>query len=527
LITCTTITTKTNTMIERLILTGLINSKEFLQRIRPVWNSRYLQSRSATVLADWCVEFYDQNQSAPERLIEDVYYDKKERKEIPKDMIEEILEDLQDLAAEYDQSFNTDYVWKRTTEYFKKRHLELHQEEVKKRFEDGDIDAAEYLTSSYRGLSFDSLDDLDLSKGSALQKIDNAFLAVSNALIEFPGALGTMMNDQLTRGSFVALMAAEKRGKTWWLLEMAIKASYKRNKVAFFQAGDMTEAQQIKRVASNLTKLPTLERYVGETYVPHADCILNQLDMCDEESRLCDFGVFTGGEFTVDTLRDDVTREDLIEAYKDFGKDYRPCTNCEAHGERRLGTPWLKPVNVKHTVDVDAAKKKVQTFFINKKRGFKMSTHPNNTLTISKIKAILSRWELEDGFVPDVIVIDYADLLVAEHTKEFRHAQNEIWKNLRALSQEYNCLVLTATQADAKSYEKPLLGMSNYSEDKRKFAHVTAMFGLNQDKHNREKRLGVMRVNQIVIREGEFISTNTVSVLQALTLGRPYLDSYI
>ena len=66
--------------------------------------------------------------------------------------------------------------------------------------------------------------------------------------------------------------------------------------------------------------------------------------------------------------------------------------------------------------------------------------------------------------------------------------QNEIWKNLRALSQSRNCLVLTATQADAKSYEKNVLTMSNYSEDKRKFAHVTAMYGLNQDKHGREKK---------------------------------------
>ena len=54
------------------------------------------------------------------------------------------------------------------------------------------------------------------------------------------------------------------------------------------------------------------------------------------------------------------------------------------------------------------------------------------------------------------------------------------------------------------------------------------MYGLNQDKENtsREKKLGVMRVNELVIREGSFDVTSQVSVLQNLNIGRPYLGSY-
>ena len=48
-------------------------------------------------------------------------------------------------------------------------------------------------------------------------------------------------------------------------------------------------------------------------------------------------------------------------------------------------------------------------------------------------------------------------------------------------------LVVTATQADANSYDRTSLKMSNFSEDKRKLAHVTAMYGLNQDPAGREK----------------------------------------
>ena len=187
----------------------------------------------------------------------------------------------------------------------------------------------------------------------------------------------------------------------------------------------------------------------------------------------------------------------------------------------------MVPENITHVVTVEEARREFKSFFQDRKRRFRISTHANDTLTVSEIRAICDRWERTDGFVPDVIVIDYADLLVAEKSKEFRHAQNEIWKNLRALSQKRKCLVVTATQADAKSYEKNLLSMSNYSEDKRKFAHVTAMFGLNQDRYSREKKLGIMRINQLVLRSGEFDSTTTVTVLQSLNLGRPFLDSYL
>lgn len=514
-------------MIERLILTGLINSTEYLKLVRFVWNNGYIASRSAYMIAEWCIEFYDQYKVAPERNIEDVYFDKKKAKQIPKDMVEEVENDLLDLTDEYEEDFNVKYALDQTAKYFKERHLELHREQVEKLIQDGDTDAAQALASSYRGLTFELTDDLDLGKGDVLDKIDNAFLTVSMPLLEYPGALGEMLNDQMVRSGFVALMAAEKRGKTWWLMDMAIRAAFHHSKVAFFQAGDMTERQLIKRISCNLSSLPMNKKYIGEIYSPHADCLRNQLDLCDKEERRCGFPIFTEGEYDEVSIREELIRDDLIEAWKDVGNTYTPCTNCSDHASMKLGVPFLVPKKVNDTITAERAKKEISKFFIKKKRSFKISTHPNNTLTVRKIMSILERWEMTDGFIPSVIAIDYADLLVPEKQKEFRHQQNDIWKDLRRLSQELDCLVLTATQADAKAYVKKTLDMTNYSEDKRKFAHVTAMYGLNQDKYDREKKLGIMRLNELAIREGEFSVTNSVTVLQNLTLGRPYLDSYV
>jgi hypothetical protein len=169
----------------------------------------------------------------------------------------------------------------------------------------------------------------------------------------------------------------------------------------------------------------------------------------------------------------------------------------------------------------------VKNFFMTNERRFKVSTHPNNTLSLTQIRAKLDIWEKEDEFVPDVIIIDYADLLATDKRMEFRHQQNEIWKGLRRLSQEKGQpLVVTATQADAASYEKGRLRLSNFSEDKRKYGHVTAFFGLNQDPKGREKAIGIMRINELILREDEFDMSREITILQNLRRGRPCLASY-
>lgn len=513
-------------MIERLILVGLINSTEFIQQIYNTWDPALIGSRSLKQIAVWCIDFYEKYDRAPERNIEDLYYDMKESGEIPSNMVKSIGEDLEDLAVEYDESFNVKYALDQANKHFKTMRLENHLERLEDILENEGPDAAEKFASEYKNETTELVNDLDLASEEAQERLEQAFASKADPLIQYPGPLGKILNNQLSRGSFVALLASEKRGKSFWLMDMAMRAASNRYKVAFIQAGDMTESQQLLRIGSYLTKLPTNEAYTGDIFYPEKDCLRNQLDLCDKQERRSIFGVWAG-EFDEYNIRKEINKEAIIEVYPDVEDTYRTCTHCSDFHNHQLGVPWLEPMHISHAVTVDDAKRAYDKFFQKKKRHFRISTHPNNTLTVSRIKGIINSWERNHNFVPDAVVIDYADLLIDEKVTEFRQAQNQIWKDLRALSQERNCLVLTATQADAKSYEKNILTMSNFSEDKRKFAHVTAMFGLNQDRYGREKKLGIMRINQIVIREGEFDSTMAVSVLQNLNTSHPFLDSFI
>ena len=90
---------------------------------------------------------------------------------------------------------------------------------------------------------------------------------------------------------------------------------------------------------------------------------------------------------------------------------------------------------------------------------------------------------------------------------------------MRALSQDIHCLVATATQTDAASYDVDSIGMKHFSEDKRKYGHVTAMIALNQTPD--EKKKEIMRLNFIVLREDEFSVRNFVHVAECRGLANP------
>lgn len=513
-------------MVERQIIIGLITSTEFQQSIKDRWNVRLFESGAATRIASWCKEYFDKYRKAPGRDIEGIFHEKmKAAKRMPEEVVADIEDILEGLSDEFESQseFNVGYLVERAVNYFNERHLSIYSEEIKALLSQGKPLEAEKLASSFKPLAKESASWIDLSDVKVLDRIEKAFNQSNECLIEYPFELGEFWNGQLVREGFVAFMASEKRGKTFMLLDLAMRACRQKRRVAFFQAGDMTEGQQIKRISTYLTKRSYNKQYSGLMYEPIKDCARNQNDECNKDERECSFGIYT--KKTEKEIRKETTIGDLITAYKD-NPEYTPCTACEEFTKSHWGCPWLKEVDTGKPLSAKEAKEAYQDFFINYGRQFKLSSHPSGTLTVRQAQTIMDIWESQDGFTPDVIIFDYADIMDDEVVKEFRHKQNKIWMDMRGLSQSRKALVITVTQADSDSYTRDTLGMENFSEDKRKFAHVTAMYGLNQDHHGREKAIGIMRINEIVVRESDFSIRNQIHVLQNLKRGRPVLESY-
>ncbi len=509
--------------IERRIITGLIISTEYISRIREIWDSKLLGSSTAKKLANWCIEFYDQYHTAPGEEIESIFLRK--TKTSTDEEIKDIEDILADLSDEYERKdkFNVSYLYDQTLHHFEERSLRAFTEDIKEDLDRGDIVSAKKIAYQYKPAMGLQADEIDLSEERALGDIEKAFTILSQPVVKYPRQLGTFLNDQMVRGGFVAFMAPEKRGKTFWLLDMAMRASRQGSNVAFFQAGDMTKEQQIIRICIYLAGKSNKEKYSGKMFEPVRDCIHNQLDNCDRKERECDFGIFEGEEESY--VRDKVENQELIKALKD-NPDYRPCHNCSKYWTEQWGAVWLKKVNVGKELNMERAKKAVKEFFVDSKRRFKLSSHPTRTLTVSEIDAKLDLWERQDGFIADLLIVDYMDILAPEINADFRHQENDKWMRMRGITQKRHLLGVSVTQTDAASYDRNLLSLKNFSEDKRKFGHVTAMYGLNRDKEGREKEIGILRINEIVVREDAFFASHVVHVLQNLRSGRPCLSSY-
>lgn len=520
-------------MIERKIIIGLITNTEYIKAIRKELDTSLFASDIPRYIADWCLDYYEEYKQAPNQQIEDIYF-QKIQEGLPKDIGEEIEEDiLPELSEEYDaEGLNVDYLIKETKKYIDSRKLVQLGEELsylmdgKKGNLETRLKDAENRIKRHKTIKEEKPNHIEVSDLTNIKIFEEAFEETSVYVATFAKALGKFLNHHLIAGALIGIQAPEKRGKTFLLLEFAMNALRNNKSVALFQAGDMNRNEQLKRIGVYLCKRSDKEIYCKEHYETVKDCVRNQMDECSNVLRECSFGVFVDKD---EKEIKDLTYDELVEAYEE-NEDYEPCYNCDAYYEKKLGVPWLKKIPKEEPIEIYEVLEAVKRFFSKYKGRFKLATYANGTLSTDIIENDLEDWYEEDGFVADEILVDYADILLPTIKSDFRHQQNQIWKDLRRLSQTERHgvlpLVIAPTQTDADAYDKDIQTQSNYSEDKRKYGHVTLMLGLNQGNKGKDKKCGIMNINKLIAREGDFIVSETVSVIQNLRKGRPCLGSF-
>ena len=513
--------------VERRMVIGLICYTEYIQKVYHIFDIKLLDSSVARHLSTWCLEYFDKYQKAPFLDIEGIYIDKLKTRKISEELGEEIQEDiLPDLNEDFlENGMNIEYLSSQTFQFFREKRIEAHTESIKSKLALGDVDEAEKLTLNYQPIVKERGNEVDFNSESFEEKLKGAFEKAYSPVLHYPGALGDMMGEHLVKGGFIGLLASDKVGKTFFLLDMAMRGMKQGSNVAFFQAGDMTESQQIMRIAIYLARKSNKKKYCGLQWEPVKDCVYNQIDQCDLSERTCDFGLYESTRDDLSDYKQWYNQENLIKAYKE-NPDYTPCTSCKKWRHSNWGSAWIKKVYIEEPLVYEEALEIYREFKEKYKGKFKLATYANGTLSVPMMESRLGIWEKEENFTAHIILVDYADLLVSESYNEYRHKQNDVWMGLRGLSQKKHSLVVAPTQADANAYSQGLLRLSNFSEDKRKYSHVTAMFGLNRDPKGIEKRIGLMRINELVVREGEYDNYRQVTVLSNLKRGRPIIGSF-
>jgi KaiC/GvpD/RAD55 family RecA-like ATPase len=189
------------------------------------------------------------------------------------------------------------------------------------------------------------------------------------------------------------------------------------------------------------------------------------------------------------------------------------------------GEKWRiekKVVNKKASSVLEVQKKQRSLKRLFRGGAFRIYAEPAYSLTVESLGNKLDDLAYE-GFYPDVIIIDYADIMAPSDTKsDYRNQIDGIWKRLRALAQKRKAVVVTASQTNRGAISREVEA-EDTADDIRKIAHVTSMVSISKTKYCKQNKLAIF--SQLAIREGE-PETRKVVATQNLALGRPILESH-
>lgn len=271
--------------------------------------------------------------------------------------------------------------------------------------------------------------------------------------------LDAFFDDSFAKATFSVFQAPEKRGKSQWLLECSCRAVEAKKRVMYFDAGDMTKDQIFVRYLARLYGRPAKK--------DNPQIVWNSLIVESRTEVQCDY--------------------DEVEH-----------------------TPGISQSEANRGKAAYAKKWRNKFFSYN---------YPKGALTVAIIQSLLDK-KAEEGKPIDVVVLDYADIIAPSKSKyqDNRHAVTEIWGDLRALSQTNDIALITATQADADSYNNDQ-HQGSFSESKTKNAYITAEFAIDKSGHDEH----LYKISYLFRRAGSI--SKSIYVGADLSTSRPAVVS--
>jgi len=137
-----------------------------------------------------------------------------------------------------------------------------------------------------------------------------------------------------------------------------------------------------------------------------------------------------------------------------------------------------------------------------KKGKLVIKKYATNMCNINTIRSHLTRLKMEKGFTPDVIIIDYGDLIQPRRSySDKRFELESIYLDMRDLGDEYQCPVWTASQANRGALDKKVITIADLAEAFNKANIADFMVALCQTVE--EKEDGEIRWHIAKFRDGE------------------------
>jgi len=492
---------------EKQLLINLITNDEYCRTILPLVDDEYLTSKSAGVLIQWVRAYWDAYESAPKSGITAIFENESgSLNDEEKDHIEKVLQHLSDVSFDNEET-NTPYLIDKGKEFLRKRHLELRIKAAQHHVSNGELEKAEQALEE----RFDMPDELDIVRSwNDTEYIRSAISKMSSredpdsAFFRYRGRLGEFMGN-MDAGWLVGLVGPSKRGKTIYLSETAHEGIIRRMNTLVYSL-EMPDQQLYIRSMKSLTAA-TVSPEAYETMVPVFDCELNQNGECPLTIRK-GFGSLDNENGVHDTYED--------------RPEWVVCTACRGSADFHPAS-WLIPTERK-AYNEETYFTKVNSFMRLFGKYGKTIFHPSKTASVETLNSDLYMLEHRFNWVPHIVVLDYADLMVAERgSSQKRFELDDIWEGLRSTAQERKCLLVTASQTNRGGVDSKYVRETDIAEDYSKIAKLDLGIGLCQTETM--KAQGLMNLNKVVSRHTNFIQSHTCTCLQELGHMQGMIDS--
>jgi replicative DNA helicase len=127
---------------------------------------------------------------------------------------------------------------------------------------------------------------------------------------------------------------------------------------------------------------------------------------------------------------------------------------------------------------------------------------PTGAANVNNVRALLIKLRLHKNFIPDLIIVDYLELLRPNRIIDSEYmAQQRIAEELRGLASEHKCLVWTASQTNRQARKVSIITDAELGDSYGKIRPADWVISLNQSQEEYDK--GQVRVYVLKARDSK------------------------
>jgi hypothetical protein len=390
------------------------------------------------VIAERCVDYWKRHGEAPKfhmvDLVDDIISDKSNRKSIT---YKRILNSMLDLV----ENINVDYVLTQLTAFTRMQ-----------RFKDAILKSAEQLNSQqqvalvevekmWNELLRESVKQFD--GGTKLTDFKMLLDYLESQYAEFITGVKALDDANIvpSRGAVFLLLAAAKRGKSWFLINCGARAVQMRKRVLHISL-EMHEPQCLQRYYQCLFTISKSDRHV-------VNRVLNR----DDDGHLAS-----------------LEEETIKLGYTLLGNS--------VDSNLRISLRELGP----------------------RAEYLRIKKFPTRSVTVDDIDAYIDNLEVTEGFIPDMIILDYPAILKIDG-KNPRIAVGRMFEDFRGMCDRRNVAGVAVHQLSKAGAEAMTASSTNIAEDWSMVATADIIVVFSST--DAEKALGLGRLRVTNARDAE------------------------